>query len=617
MRIGSLDPNAFRFEVELNGRGASIETVKLSNHFATVADKLRFKEDPNTYWQAVADNPAKYKGRYSLLNPVSTAGQPTYRPMATRRVTLRIGDDPKPISILLAGLNWRPVEPAEDVSQGAQSASFALKIVRGPDAASATGLVRLVKTYTVSPELHSIAMTVAVENLTDQVIRVELDQAGPTGIPREDLRSDARKVAYANWQADSDEVQPRLKSVSELDDFTLGRPHSIGGSDQSNPVLWVGHTNKFFGSVMYLRPQVENRLAAAGYRAGYYVSAAMESAETRTFLTGMHIREMQVPPGKTRQAEFDLFAGPKKRSFFDGPNLDEEPSAPVVQELELYQELNYMGVVDMGGCFFAPPMLVLGMLWLLERLSILAFGNYGVAIILLVLLVRLVLHPLTRKGQVSMMKMQKMAPRMQQLKEKYADDKEALNKEMMKVYKEQGPAQILGCLPMFLQMPIWIALFTSLNATVDLRHAAFLPVWITDLAGPDALVTWANPLPLIGNTFNLLPLLLTVAMFLQTKFGPQASQTATSEQAEQTQKMMKWMMPGMMLFFFYKAPSGLTLYIMTSTFAGLLDQYLIRKHIKKKEAAEAAETITVRVPGKQGRTSRPKKPKGPNWVKRG
>ena len=293
----------------------------------------------------------------------------------------------------------------------------------------------------------------------------------------------------------------------------------------------------------------------------------------------------------------------------------------------LYSKLHYVDAIHYQSCCMCGvSSLTLGMMWLLDKISIITFGNYGIAIIILVILVRLVLHPLTKKSQINMMKMQKLGPEMERIKKKYADDKEAMNKEMMKFYKTQGAAPLLGCLPMFLQMPIWISLWGALSIAVELRHAAFLPIWITDLAAPDVIFSFpAINIPLIGSmtgpisSFNLLPLLLTVAMFIQAKLNPQmagAAGGATKEQQTQ-QKMMRFMMPAMMLLIFYNAASGLTLYIMTSTFAGVIEQIVIKRHIEAKEAAEAAMTTTVRVPGKAPRDSRPKKPKGPNFFKRG
>jgi len=114
-------------------------------------------------------------------------------------------------------------------------------------------------------------------------------------------------------------------------------------------------------------------------------------------------------------------------------------------------------------------------------------------------------------------------------------------------------------------------------------------------------------------SFNLLPILLAIGMALQQKFTPSA-QAADPKQAK-SQKQMMYFMTGFFLLIFYNAPSGLTLYIMTSTFAGLVEQYVIRKHIQEKEAAQAATETTVKMPGKYFRGQKPKKPQGPFRMK--
>jgi YidC/Oxa1 family membrane protein insertase len=325
---------------------------------------------------------------------------------------------------------------------------------------------------------------------------------------------------------------------------------------------------------------------------------------------------MDVDPGTSAALELDVFCGPKKRTIFAPGFMDAEAQG----YRPLYEQLNYISTLDFSSCFCAWDAMTVGMMWLLDKLSWVALGNMGVAIMLLVVVVRTILHPLTKKSQVSMMKMQKLAPRLEELKKKYADDKDTLQRETMNLYKEAGASPLLGCLPMFLQMPIWIGLFSCINASVELRHAAFLPVWLTDLAAPDAFISWGTDLWLIGDSFNLLPILLAVAMFLQAKLNPQMSgasaATAKPEQV-QTQKMMRVMMPAMMLFIFYHMPSGLNLYIMSSTFVGVIEQYVIRKHIREKEEEEKLREVKVSAPGKQSRHSRPKKPKGPFWHKQG
>jgi len=378
---------------------------------------------------------------------------------------------------------------------------------------------------------------------------------------------------------------------------------------EKGTVVWAAVLNKFFAGVLHALGE-EGSLADTQATVAYYALAGREAeGGSPTWGTGVTIRTATLkktaePDGPAFTAVLDVFAGAKRKEVFE--------QAP------LYSELDYKDTISLGACFCAWEPLSFGMIWLLDKLSVVALGNYGVAIILLVALVRLALHPLTKKGQVAMSKMQKLAPEMKKIQEKYKDDKQTLQREMMALYRQHGAGPWLGCLPMFIQLPIWIALWTGINASVSLRHAAFLPVWITDLAAPDALFDLPDfSLPLVGTiyAFNLLPILLCVGMVLQQKFSPSAGQG--TEQGRQTQKMMMIFMPIFMLFIFYQAPSGLTLYIMTSAFAGAAEQYVIRKHIAAKEAEEAVRETRVQAPGKAPRSSRPKKPKGPNWFKHG
>ena len=612
--IGSLGPSGhYVFQLALDSRGAAIRGLKLADYFATVADKRRYEAEPATYNQALGEEPGKYRGFYALLKPVGGDSSSPLLPMATGRLKIEIEGQSLPVEpVDLDEMNWRLLpRDVSTTAPAAQSASFSLTLHAGMSPTQARPLLRVVKTYQLQPEDYSIQMSLAFENLSDEAVSVTVDQLGPTGVPKDDFGMDMRRAAYAVLQSADKRVQARLKNITDASkNMKPGQELVIGTSDQTDPILWVGFVNKFFGSMMYLKSVTAGRLESPEYRAAFFVRAVEDVDGDRTYATGVRIPKIGLAPGKSRQIDFDLFAGPKKRDIFT--NQKDRLYRP------LYAQLHYIGTIDFGQCFCTFSWLALGMMWLLDFFSAtVTFGNYGLAVILLVLLVRLVLHPLTKRSQVSMMRMQKLAPEMQKLKEKYADDKNALNREMMKVYKDQGPSQLMGCLPMFLQMPLWIALYTGLNAAVELRHAAFLPFWITDLSAPDALFSFGRSLPWIGPTFNLLPILLAVAMYFQQKYTPTGPQAAASEQAQQTQKMMKYMPPVMMLVFFYKAPAGLTLYIMASTFAGVLDQYFVRKHIRDREAAEAAEQTTVTVPGKAARSSRPKKPRGPFWVKKG
>jgi len=238
-------------------------------------------------------------------------------------------------------------------------------------------------------------------------------------------------------------------------------------------------------------------------------------------------------------------------------------------------------------------------------------GNYGVVIIILVFIIRIVIHPLTKKSQVSMSKMTKLAPKAEEIKKKYASNKAEMNKQIMALYREQGASPIMGMLPMFVQMPIWIALYSAIYASIDLRGAPFLPFWITDLSAPDALVRFsAVTVPLLGwkiDSLNLLPILMGVAFYLQQKLMPSQAAASANPQMAQQQKMMMIMMPLMFPLLLYKAPSGLNLYIMSSVFAGVIEQYVIRKHIREKEQVESKGLVAVT--SKTGGKVKKKKPK--------
>jgi YidC/Oxa1 family membrane protein insertase len=170
---------------------------------------------------------------------------------------------------------------------------------------------------------------------------------------------------------------------------------------------------------------------------------------------------------------------------------------------------------------------------------------------------------------------------------------------MMGFYKEQGATPVLGCLPMLLQTPIWIALWQALQTTFELRQAPFLRVfgvnltWIHDLSKPDHFLTF-HPVPLVFgwtvSAVNLLPFLLAIVFFFQTKLQPKPA--ALTPEQEQQQKMMQWMT---LLFplMLYNGPSGLNLYIFTSTGIGIIESKIIRDHIKQRDEAEKAGRVIV------------------------
>ena len=221
--------------------------------------------------------------------------------------------------------------------------------------------------------------------------------------------------------------------------------------------------------------------------------------------------------------------------------------------------------------------------------------NYGLIVIILSVLTKVVFYRLTHKSFKSMKDMQKLQPKIKELQEKHKDDKEKLNKAMMGLYKEAGVNPLGGCLPLLLQMPVFIALFNVLRNTIELRNAPFV-LWINDLSSPDVLFSFGASIPFVGSEFHLLPLLMGGLMVLQTKLG--ASPTGEATPPGQT-KMMSTMMPIVLTVVFYSMPSGLVLYWIVNNILTIVQQYYVHQEVEKGAREATVKETTARTkPGR-------------------
>lgn len=254
------------------------------------------------------------------------------------------------------------------------------------------------------------------------------------------------------------------------------------------------------------------------------------------FSIGSIVTVGEVAPGADKVVDSTLYVGPQdqRRLEYIAPNLDL--------------------VVDYGWLtFLAKPIY-----WLLAFLQGLV-GNWGWAIVLLTVLVKAILYPISAAGYKSMARMRDVAPRMKAIQEKYANDKQALNQAMMELYRREKINPAGGCLPIMLQIPVFLALYWVLLATVELRGAPWL-LWVNDLASPDP--------------YLILPLLMVATMIIQMKISPRPT--------DPTQAKVMMIMPvvfGVMFFFF---ASGLVLYWLTNNVLSIWQQWYVNKQIEEE-----------------------------------
>jgi len=266
---------------------------------------------------------------------------------------------------------------------------------------------------------------------------------------------------------------------------------------------------------------------------------------------------IEVPSGSSVSSKFLLYSGPVNYTLMSGYGAGIEKS------------------INMG-IFSDISNILLSSLKFLYKLT----HNYGVAIILLALIISILLYPLTLKSVKSMKQMQLIQPKMDKLRKELKDNPQKLNKEIMELYKKNKVNPFGGCLPMLLQMPIFIALYQAFMRAIELKNAKFL--WISDLSTPDRAFSLFSG----GFSVNILPILMAITMFFQQKMSiPASSSTAGAEDSvQQQQKMMLVLMPVLFGFIFYNMPSGLVLYWFINTLIMFFQQVKVSKQFHVENA---------------------------------
>jgi len=335
-------------------------------------------------------------------------------------------------------------------------------------------------------------------------------------------------------------------------------------ASQTSKYLFSGPAAYINGALVETKPKkledgpivLQGKVSWTGYVDNYFItSVAPTSANAHSVtLQGSeaHVRSVisegivSVPSGESKTFTYSLYFGPKKLKILQASGYD------------------LAGAVNFG--WF--DLLAKPMLWLLNFFHQFT-GNYGFAIILLTILVKLAFWPITQKGMKSMKNMQKLQPKIAKLRERFKDDPSQMNQEMMALYKTYKVNPIGGCLPMVIQIPFFFALYRVLMAAIELRHAPFM-LWINDLSAPDRLgigfdIPYLHGIP-------VLTLLMGASMYLQQKMTPT---TADPNQA----RIMQFL-PIVFTFMFLNFASGLVLYWFVNNLLSILQQYLINRQVK-------------------------------------
>jgi len=382
------------------------------------------------------------------------------------------------------------------------------------------GQIRLSKAITFMPDSYVMDMELRLDNLSAQPLT---DQIGIS-------------FYFQPYTGAGEESSYNLSRLSHYEKGTLTNIESKELQKKEltlkAPVDWVGFEDNYF--IQAIMPLEES---------GYQIVPRLLD-ETSHLMQVVYLTDpFLLPDGQSKSIKVRLYFGSKELNQLDkaGHHL--------------------VDAVDYGWFTFLAKPLLHVLNWVYNYVH-----NYGVAIILLTIFIKLIFWPLTQKSYESMKKMKKIQPKIAQLREKYKDNREKLNQELMALYRTYKVNPMGGCLPMVLQIPVFFALYRMLNGAVELRHEPFM-WWINDLTAPDRLHI-GIPIPYLGG-LPILTLLMGVSMFVQQKMTPTAG--------DPRQEQIMLLMPVVFTVFFVNFPSGLVLYWLVNNILSIVQQYWINR----------------------------------------
>ena len=375
--------------------------------------------------------------------------------------------------------------------------------------------VTIVKTYSFWPDTYEIGLEIKVKNLSSQTIQENLIVSLRNGLNSRYVFSGPAALINGELK------EIKIKDIGE-------------DSPYSGRISWIAFESQYFVSAI-----IPEEIREAGMR--------LDSTPRQVLETTYVDPSGPVAPGTERTYQYRLYLGPKSLQAL----------VPVGSSFGKILDFGFFDVI-------AKPLLhAMGFIYRFVP-------NYGIAIIVITIMVKLLFWPLSNKSYKSMSQMKRLQPKMAELRAKYKHDKKLMNQELMNLYKVYKVNPLGGCLPMVLQIPVFFAFYKMLYQAIELRHAPFF-LWIDDLSAPDRLFHFGFDVPMMAPPYGVpvLTIIMGASMFLQQKMSPPPG--------DPTQAKMMMFMPIFFTFIFINFPSGLVLYWLVNNVLSMAQQYYISK----------------------------------------
>ncbi len=617
-------------ELRFSPNGAGLDALRLADHFTSVGKQ----SDHEILQQAE---------RHEVPMSDGSLRERTVVPFAL--LGLSVDGTFVNLAISPDGPLWRQIAPGE----------FLARIVddQGRDALTVS------RKYVLREGGYDFRLEQSVRNLTGRPLSITWHQFGPVDLPIGIIRygGDVRRIRLGYLTSLT--ADPDQQVVLSGDHFLIPHQTALGSPavdaagqwtwpdyavwpqprarEESLSLAWAALTNRYFAVAIHPLPErqpgrqdtlTKNALDKRFNLAQSIDRVVLERGGTdkndmlKRAVMALRLTSppTTVAPGESADATLGIYAGPKTTAY-----LDAEPG---LQQMGLEGLVIYTFGGPCGFCTFQPVAYLLR--WYLGLLAQHVVFDWAIAIILLVVTLRTLLHPITRWSQKSMARFGKqmaaLAPKQQKLKEMYGHDPVKFREEVGKLMREEqvNYAGALGCIPMFLQTPIWIALYAMIFFTYELRHeGAFFGLFqalsggswafMADLAEPDHFINLGLDLhiPLLSSLMgpidgiNLLPILMGVVFYIQQKYMTPPTTTELTPEQEFQMKLTKAMIVFLFPLMMYNAPAALSLYFMTNSIGGIIESKWIRAQVAREDAEreklKAAGLWPPKKPARPGR----------------